>query len=599
MSAQSIVILVTIGIYMLFMLWLGNRMSKRLSGLDDYFLAGRNLPWFVLTMTFAATVANTAQLMGQPGFAYSTGFSYVFWSGIASSTIGLLLLPRIGVRLRNLNLSTISDFVYERFPGSNRLAYLVSAWQVVWAVFVTALSLFGASLLVEVITGLSWTIAILIIAVVTVIYTISGGLRAVVVTDAVQMLIIILGVSILFFLLLFKYGFFTSFFSGYLGADGYTLSKAAEGFNLYAGFTDIFKLPPGMDSILGLLAFIMATSLWIPVDLGFAQRMLAARSMEEGRKGAYAFFGIDYFNNIVLVLIGVYGVIFVPGLTNTDEVVIRMVNETFPIAGAALVVSAVAAAAMSTISTYLNAGSSILVKNFMLKLKPDLAAGRQIFWSKVFTAVICLAALSFGPFISSSGIVAAAIAVQMVLVTSLAPVVILGVFWKRLTEKAAFWGCLVNSIITFILMMAAGGPFAAIGGTGFFGIPVIFWGTIVAIILFGGISLLTTYKPESMSVAFREIFEGKRAKVSNKDLVFLGSLWAVLFGLVIYHKVTGSTASFPPLSGPFAWMTDTFFILSSLGVSITAIWIIVKVVKFIREEAFDEISKPHEEERGA
>ena len=227
------------------------------------------------------------QVLGQPGFAYQNGISYLFWTNAAALTIGAILLPRIGTRLRGMNLSTIVDLAQKRFPGSKRVHYLVLVWQAAWAVFLTALSLFGAALLIEVVTGLSWQANILIIAVVTIAYTVLGGLRAVVITDSVQWLVIIFAIVIFIPLIFLRHGPFSSFFANYLGPSGLSTTGAAEGTNLFAGFTDIFTLPPELSYVPSLIAFILAVSLWVPIDLGFVQRMLAARDAHEGRKVAY------------------------------------------------------------------------------------------------------------------------------------------------------------------------------------------------------------------------------------------------------------------------------------------------------------------------
>lgn len=584
MGTDNIIVLATLFVYLIFMLWIGFRVSKKLTGLDDYILAGRNLPWFVLTMTFLATLANTAEVMGQPGFSYESGLSYVFWMNMGALTIGTLLLPRIGIRLRGLDIATVGDFVQERFIGSHRLEILVSVWQVFWGVFVTALSLFGAALLIEVVTGMPWGVAIIIISIVTILYTVAGGLRAVVVTDSVQWIIIILGTAIFVPLIFWKMGMFTSFFSQYVGPSGLSLTEKGRELAMTEGFTDIFTLAPGYDYLPSLLAFIIATSLWIPIDLGFIQRMLAAKSINEGRKGTYIFLGVNLLVGSIFVMLGMYGRALIPNLDNTDKIIIILAQDTLPVIGTALFVAAVAAAAMSTISTYLNAGSTVILKNFVLKVRPDLSTNKQLFLTKIFTALVCFAALLFAPFVSASGIISAAIAIQIILVTSLSPVIILGVFWKRFTEKAAFYGCLLNSIFTFILMMAAGGPAEAVGSPGFFGIPVIFWGIFAAVILFGGISMLESYRPDKMSQEFQAIFSGEKKLYKTKaDFIVLSIVW---FGLLITGIIVNKMGDtvFPPLSGPLAFLTDAYFLLASIFVLAISIFMSIKLVKYIKEE---------------
>lgn len=142
-----------------------------------------------------------------------------------------------------------------------------------------------------------------------------------------------------------------------MGSSG--LSKtAAEGTNLFAGFTNIFTLPPEMTYVPSLIAFLLAAvSVWVPIDLGFVHRMLAARDADQRRKGTYAYLALQFFVLLPLVTLGMYGGALVRGLGNPDEVVLRLARGTPPLFGAALFVSAVAAA-MSTMSTYLNAAAA-------------------------------------------------------------------------------------------------------------------------------------------------------------------------------------------------------------------------------------------------
>ncbi len=589
MNAENWVIFITLVSYLLFMLWIGYRVSRRIRGIDSYILAGRNLPWFVLGLTFLATIANTNQVLGQPGFAYQNGISYLFWTNAAALTIGAILLPRIGTRLRGMNLSTIVDLAQKRFPGSKRVHYLVLVWQAAWAVFLTALSLFGAALLIEVVTGLSWQANILIIAFVTIAYTVLGGLRAVVITDSVQWLVIIFAIAIFIPLIFFRHGPFSSFFANYLGPSGLSTTGAAEGTNLFAGFTDIFTLPPELSYVPSLIAFILAVSLWVPIDLGFVQRMLAARDAYQGRKGAYTYLGLQFLVLLLLVTLGMYGAVLAQNIDNPDEVIVVLARDTLPLFGAALFVSAVAAAAMSTMSTYLNAGSSIIVRNLIMDLKPDLSDERRLMLSRVFTAVFCLVAISFAPFISNAGIVAAAVAIQMVLVAALSPLILLAVFWKRLTERGAFWGCTVATVVTFVLMFVEGGPTAAFSSPGPLGIPVLFWGAAAGGIFFVGASLLEPYRPESTSPEFQEIFEGRTPKVPNTDLKVMGALWLVLILLAAYKLTIGSETAFPPIgSGLVGILTDTFYVAVAVFVFGVSCYMVVRLYVYIREEVAPE-----------
>lgn len=196
MNAENWIVVGVMGIYLVFMLWVGRRAASKVTDLNSYVLAGRSLPWYVLALTFLATVASPVQLLGQPGFAYQFGWSLYFWEKIVViSAVALLIIP-LGRRLRGMGVSSIADIGRARFPDSNRIHYVLTIGQMIWGIFVAALSVFGGSLLISAVTGLPTPVALTIIVGVTLVYTILGGLRAVVLTDAAQWVVIILGVAI-------------------------------------------------------------------------------------------------------------------------------------------------------------------------------------------------------------------------------------------------------------------------------------------------------------------------------------------------------------------------------------------------------------------
>src|SRR5699024_5313102 len=227
MSLEKIVIFITMGIYLLLMLWIGRRSSKKITNLNEYILAGQGLTWPILTMTFLATVGSTVQLLGQSGFSYENGFALFWWEKATFMSVIVLLTIPLAKRLRYLKVSTIADIALSRFPDSKRVHIILTLVQIIWAVFVAALSVFGGSLLVTAVTGIPLGFSLLVIVGVTLIYTIMGGLSAVAITDAVQWCIIIIGSAMFIPLLYLSVDTFTNFFSEYLGADGLSPTKSA------------------------------------------------------------------------------------------------------------------------------------------------------------------------------------------------------------------------------------------------------------------------------------------------------------------------------------------------------------------------------------
>lgn len=580
MSAQNWVIVATMGAYLLFMLWVGRKASHGVTDLDSYILAGRNLPWYILAMTYLATVASTVQLLGQPGFAYQEGLSLYFWEKIVVITVIVLLVIPLAKRLRGIRASTLADVALARFPESKRIHYVLTSAQIVWGIFVAALSVFGGSLLIEAVTGIPLAVALAIIVGVTLTYTILGGLSAVVVTDSAQWGIIIIGTAVFLPLLYVAVGPFSSFFARYLGPDGYSLTQAASDTAMQPGFTDIYTLPVGL---LTAVAFLITSGALPAVDPSYAQRTLAARSEREGKIGIYVFVAMYLLVMLLILSLGMYGAGLRPNLANPDQVLLVLAQGYLPLFGKALFLTAVAAAAMSTISAYFNVTAGLVVKNFVVELVPDLSQERQVFWTRVATVAVAVVALSFAP-IAATGLAVAAIAAQIVLIAAMGPLIYLILFWRRLTEGAAFWGTVATAIGTFVLVLIAGGPEAAVLGPGPLGVPVLFWGFAIAALVFGGLSLLQPYRPDALSPKFRSLFDGDAPSMapSRWQLGTVGGMWILLFVPWVYMRAGGITAAFPPLSGPLARLTDGTLLVVAVAVLAASAYMLARLVVYIR-----------------
>lgn len=579
---ENFIITFVMIIYLLGMIGVGYFFKTKTKTFNDFILGGRGLPWFVIVMTLLATLANATQVLGIAGFSYQTGLSFMFWFFIVVNIFIYPLMVRLGSRYRGMNFTTIVDLAEERYPGSKRLTVLMSIWQVIWAVFSIALCLFGGALLIEAVYGVPWLVGIAIVATVTTIYTIMGGLRAVVFTDQIQWFIIIFGTASFVPIIFSKYGAFTTFWVQHLGSTG--MSPAA-GVDLWAGFTDIFTLAPGI-SVLGIIAMGLAGSLWMPTDLGFMQRMLAAKTVKHGKKAALAFVILITIWATIMLALGAYARILFPGVVNTDTVVILLAKDALPLFGSALFITAVAAAVMSTVSTYLNAGSAILMQNIYKRyIKKDKNDSHYLLGGRICTILLVLAAMAIAPMVKNGGLFVTALMVQMLICSSLAPMILLSTYWRRMSEKAAFWGNITAASITFIVTIVSGGAGAAFAGGGLFGIPVIFIGIVVSVILYIGLSLLTPYNPEKIGPKFRTLFEGTndKYKVSNKDIKVIGSIAAIILLVIVYRTVSDKTfAAFPTLSGPFSWLTDGYFILAAGLIFIVCVYVFIRSLGWIR-----------------
>lgn len=585
MEFNTSLILIILGIYLAFMVYLGFYFKDRNSSFDDFITGSSGgIPWFILAMTMLATLANAQQTLGIAGTSYALGLSPMIWYFILVNIFIFPLLIRLGSRYRQLNFDTIVDLGEARYPKSGRMTLLLSAWQVGWAIVCVAICFFGGALVIETVFGVNIWVAIAITGIVTVFYCVLGGLKGVVFTDTIQWMIILFGTATLVPAIFAKYGSFSTFFSALLGNNGYTAAANAA---IWPGFTDLFSLPSfaGVTAMV-LVAMGLAGSLWIPIDLSFMQRMLAAKTPKDGRKAGLGFLVVVTLWACIMVVMGCYGAQLFPGLKSTDTAILMVANDVMPGLGMAIFVSAIAAAVMSTVSAYLNAAAAILTKNIYKRfINKNATDGQMLKFCRIMIVLVAIAALCFAPMVRNNGVFGTSITIQMVLCASVSPMILLSTYWKRITERAAFWGSLISGVVTLAIVISAGGGNAVFYGAGFMGIPAIFIGLAVGFIIYIGISLITPYDESKIGPEFLAIFNNKSAyeKTKPTDLIVIGSAVILLLIAIFFKSKSLGVASWPPLSGIGGTLVDIFIWAIAIGVTAVSIYILVRTIKWVRD----------------
>ncbi len=183
-------VVVLIG-YLLGLSGIGAFFSRRQRSPEEYFLAGRRMPWFIVGISLAATLISTATYVSVPGEMIRYGIG--FFSALLAYPLVIPVVTRVVIpTLTRLRLRSVYEYLEQRYDGSVRslgaFAFILS--RLVW----TGLILYTASFAVSTMTGISVVAIILVIGVVTIFYTMLGGLRAVIWTDALQFAIMIGGV---------------------------------------------------------------------------------------------------------------------------------------------------------------------------------------------------------------------------------------------------------------------------------------------------------------------------------------------------------------------------------------------------------------------
>jgi solute:Na+ symporter, SSS family len=336
--------------------WLGGRQR----GARDYFLAGRDIPWWAICLSIVATETSALTFISIPATAYQTDYWFLQLAAgyvIGRVVIAWLLLPRYF----SGELVTAYELLERRFgAGTRRFASVIF---MVTRAFADSVRVFAASIPITLITGLPYWQSIVLAGIVTVIYTYVGGLRAVIWIDVIQMgLYMFGGLAALYVLIQLVPG----------GWSGITETAAAAGklqvVHLEGGFASGRWLLTG---VIGGTFLSMASH---GVDHLIVQRLLAAPSLGGARRAIIGS-GLLVFVQFTLFLtvgIGLYAYYNGQTFGVPDEIFPRFIVEGLPAGLSGLIVAGILAAMMSTVSSSLNSLASATTHDIYAPL-----AGRQ------------------------------------------------------------------------------------------------------------------------------------------------------------------------------------------------------------------------------
>ncbi|KUK13202.1 MAG: Na+/proline symporter, partial [bacterium 42_11] len=368
-------ILSIIVIYMVAMLLIGWWVSKRyVKGMTDFLLAGRRLGIWLAAATLAATHFGGGAVMGGGEYGFKYGISGA-WYGV-SCGIGLLLLILTAERFRALAIYTVPDYLEERYGGKT-IRVLGALLSLVALIGILAAQVLAARSALSII-GLKGNTGAIVATLIFIIYTTTGGLWAVTITDFFQLALATVGVIIGTVIVLVKTG-------GFAGLSAALSSKGVD-----PSFFSFWGM--GTASIMWLL---LPTVMYTLIGQDFYQRLLATKDPKTAK-------GAALLGGVILIIISFFPTIIGMGakaLSNEDlgrmSVPWVLQNLMHPLLGG-IILSAILAAIMSTADSLLTAATSHIVKDLWIetykfsKLSDEKAL---LFISRVFTLVIGILSL--------------------------------------------------------------------------------------------------------------------------------------------------------------------------------------------------------------
>ncbi len=489
------------------------RMTKR-----DYFLSGDKLPWWMIGGSIVASNVSSHHLVGIMGTAYHTGFAamWIVW-GTVLIGFNALLWVFLPYYLRN-GFYTMPEFLQRRFGAGARLTYV--ALVLITYIFVEVSSvLYLGALSLHALLGVDIMTGVVVLALATGAYTIAGGLRAVVWTELLQLVVLVAGGL-------------TLTVDTYLKAGGAAAVRASsEKWHLLLP-ADHPEFPWTM-----LLGGALCISVYYNAANQFiVQRTLAAKNEWHARMGVVFAGYLDFFMPLVYVVPGLLAPLLFPNLETPDLVFPTLVNNLLSTGVVGLVMAALIAAVMSHVSGAVNSCATIATIDLSLPFFNRSASDAQaVKFGRWFASAIVLLGIVWANVLikhNDKPVFIYLLNAYGYFTPGIATMFLLGILWRRTTHA----GAMVAGLLTIPLSVAM--EFVLPGLSFFNRTGIVFWVCMAACAI---VSLLTEGKTTSELEGLIWTKESLRLPADERQL-YTGwrspaLWWIILTAMILYFFV--------------------------------------------------------------
>jgi len=427
-----------------FGIWIANR-EKNVNS-QDYFLASKSLPWWAVGGSLIASNISTEQILGMNGSGYVAGLAIGAYELMAAFTLIVVAKFFLPVFIKK-EIYSMPQFLEMRYNQSVRIG-LAFFWVALF-VFINITSIFYlGGLATEALTGVPMGYAIVGLVIYSATFSIFGGLKAVVWTDVIQAIVLVIG------------GLFASYFvisavgegTGFFGGLSTMFEKAPEKFDMI-----LSKDNPSYDILPGIA--VLVGGLWIAnlyywgLNQYIIQRALAAKNIHEAQKGvAFAGF-LKLLMPLIAVLPGIAVFVLGGDIDKPDEAFPWVLKNYVPVGLKGLTFAALIAAIGSSISSMVNSTSTIFTLDiYKTLINKEASESNLVLVGRITAGVALVVGALVAPALSSldqafqfiqefTGFIAPGILV----------VFVFGLFWKRASANAAMSVVILSIPLSFAL----------------------------------------------------------------------------------------------------------------------------------------------------
>ncbi len=452
-------------LYFALIFWISKWVSKKQDATEfnsvDYFLAGRNQGWFVIGASLFASNIGSEIIIGVSGAGARGEMPMANFELLASLILILFAWIFVPFYLKS-SVYTMPEFLEKRYSPSCR-NYLSIISVLAYIITKISLIIFAGALVFEVLGIPFWTGAIFTV-VATGLYTVFGGLKAVIYTDMVQAFTLILGcIAVMIFGLYAVGGWDQMMTTIEMASAIETNPQTSSFFNMWKPISDTNYPWTGM--LFG--APILGVWYWC-TDQYIVQRALSAKDEVSARKGAL-FAGY-------LKLLPVF-IFFIPGviayalmqqgslnfsLSNADQALPAMITQLLPVGLKGIAIAGLLAALMSSLSSAFNSSSTLLTIDFYQKFNPDASEKQLVRFGQLATVTLVFISMGWIPFMKAlmgGGIFYYLQSIQAYVSPPIAAVFLLGLMYQWVNAKAAIitlWSGFALGMLRLVLEYLAG-----------------------------------------------------------------------------------------------------------------------------------------------
>ncbi len=474
-----------IALYLVGITILGTWIGRFIKDDEDFFLGGRNLPWWAIGMSMVVSDIGALELVGVAGMAYTYGIGVANfdWIGcIPAMVIASFIFIPFYWRSK---VFTVPEYLGRRYNQ-----FVRSLVALIWGVFflfMLGIFFYTAALTMQVLCGWDLWFSVILVASAVGIYTYFGGLSAVVFLDSIQCVVLFIGSGLIMVIAMVKVGGWGNLMDT-VHAMG---PQFKHHFQLIAPADS--TTPFAWSSVLFGLAFVLSPAYWLG-NQAIVQRNLAARSEYEAKKSVLWGGFLKLFIPIILVGPGIAGVALHSGLEKGDMIFPTLIHELLPPGLVGIVFAAFLAALISSVDSYLTSASTLWTKDIYQQfIVKDASPRHYMKVGKALIIVFVIIGISLAGLAEKFGSVFGYMQTMLSIFQGpLLSIILLGLLWKRATGKGATTGLILGVMTSSTLFWLKDGLFTAPEPF----LYIAWWAFLVGFFTTVVVSLLTKPEPD-------------------------------------------------------------------------------------------------------